>query len=97
MHRRREAALRYAKLRAFRRRHGGRLACEAPGCGFDFFDTYGETGRDFAHVHHLKPLSARTGPSKTGLEDLAVVCANCHAMIHSGGECRDLKRLMKKR
>ena len=24
------------------------------------------------------------------LKDLAVVCANCHAMIHIGGKCRPL-------
>lgn len=57
----------------------GLLCCEA--CGFDFFKTYGELGQDFAECHHLKPLS-QVGEGKTRLEDLAVVCANCHRMIH---------------
>lgn len=95
LHRERESALRHAKVREAQRRSGGRLVCEVPGCGFDFFERYGEIGRDFAHVHHLKPLSERTRPTKTKLSELAVVCANCHAMIHVGGECRPLKRLIK--
>lgn len=57
----------------------GGLCCEA--CGFDFFKTYGLLGKDFAECHHLKPLS-QVGEGKTRLEDPAVVCANCHRMIH---------------
>jgi predicted HNH restriction endonuclease len=30
---------------------------------------------------------------ETGLDDLIVVCANCHAMIHVGGECRSPESL----
>jgi len=33
-------------------------------------------------VHHLTPVSQLTEPSITRLEDLAVLCANCHRMIH---------------
>ena len=32
-----------------------------------------------------------------GLSDLAVVCCNCHAMIHRNGECRDLNTLIAPR
>jgi hypothetical protein len=28
------------------------------------------------------------------LKDLAVVCANCHVMIHMGGKCRPLAGLI---
>ena len=63
-------------------------------CGFDFEAVYGELGRDYAQVHHLKPLADRTKPSQTKLDDLAVVCANCHAMIHRGGKCRPLDKLI---
>jgi hypothetical protein len=86
-HRARESWLRGAKLQEAKSRGNGRIRCEVPRCGFDFLDVYGEIGRDFAHVHHRKPLSDRTRPSKTTLIDLAIVCANCHAMIHRGGEC----------
>jgi 5-methylcytosine-specific restriction protein A len=56
----------------------GRLACEA--CGFDFASAYGELGEGFAECHHTRPLAE--GPRKTRLADLAVVCSNCHRMIH---------------
>ena len=58
----------------------GRLACE--GCGFDFAQFYGHTGIGFAEVHHLVPLHTRERPGPTRQKDLAIVCANCHRMIH---------------
>jgi 5-methylcytosine-specific restriction protein A len=58
----------------------GKLCCEA--CGFDFNETYGEHGADFCEVHHLLPLSKSDGVVKTKLEDLAIVCSNCHRIIH---------------
>ena len=61
----------------------GRLCCEV--CGFDFAATYGELGKDFCEVHHLQPMSQRFEESETRLEDLAVVCSNCHRMLHRRG------------
>lgn len=58
----------------------GKLCCEA--CGFDFKDIYGELGDGFCEVHHLKPLSKADGVVKTELKDLAIVCSNCHRIIH---------------
>jgi 5-methylcytosine-specific restriction protein A len=58
----------------------GRLECEV--CGFDFLTTYGERGRGFAECHHKLPLS--DGTRTTYLRDLAIVCANCHRMLHRG-------------
>ncbi len=95
-HRRREGLLRAAKIEKFKRGHGNRLFCEVPGCGFDFEAGYGELGRDYAQIHHLLPLSDRSAPSLTRLGDLAIVCANCHAMIHRGGKCRPLEGLVCK-
>lgn len=92
-HRKREQRLREAKLRAVLA-ETGRLRCEVPGCGFDFFEVYGEPGREFAHVHHRAQLADRDEPSETTLDDLAVVCANCHAIIHRGGQCRPLEGLI---
>ena len=59
----------------------GRLACEV--CGFDFHAVYGERGAGFAECHHRVAL-ATTGETTTRLGDLALVCANCHRMIHRG-------------
>ena len=58
----------------------GELNCEA--CGFNFGKTYGERGDNYIEIHHVKPLSELKPNSKTHLKDLAVVCANCHRMIH---------------
>jgi 5-methylcytosine-specific restriction protein A len=57
-----------------------RLACEA--CGFDFAQFYGEMGHGFAECHHILPL-AKLPERKSGPDDLAIVCANCHRMLHT--------------
>jgi len=95
-HRRREQRLRDEKIRQVVQ-STGRLRCEVPGCGFDFFEVYGEIGEGFAHVHHLQPLADRLGPSQTKTSDLAIVCANCHAMIHRGDGTRPLESLILKK
>jgi 5-methylcytosine-specific restriction enzyme A len=95
LHRRREASVRKKKLQAAMYENGGILKCEVPRCGFDFKARYGALGEGFAHVHHLTPLAnAPTDGCKVALKELAVVCANCHAMIHVGGECRPLEGLI---
>jgi 5-methylcytosine-specific restriction enzyme A len=72
----------------------GSFRCEA--CEFDFEKQYGERGKGFIEVHHTKPVHTLVAGSKTSLEDLALVCANCHRMIHarrpwlSIGELRSL-------
>lgn len=95
IHRHREMRLRRAKLDEFRSKNGGRLFCQVPGCGFDFELVYGRIGHGFAEVHHLKPLSELSQPTSTTLEDLAVVCANCHRMIHRSNSCLPLECLIR--
>lgn len=58
----------------------GRLACEA--CDFEFANRYGELGKGFIEIHHKKPVATLAPGDKTRLEDLALVCANCHRMLH---------------
>ena len=93
-HRKREAKLRTEKISEFMQAHEGRLFCEVTGCGFDFEKRYGALGRGYAQVHHLRPLSDYSSPAVTRLCDLAIVCANCHAMIHRNDECRPLDSLI---
>ena len=95
-HRKRERRLRKAKL-ADHLAKGKTIRCEVTGCGFDFNLFYGEIGHGYAHVHHLRPLAERNGGETTKLEDLAIVCANCHAMIHRGRQCRPLVGLVPNR
>jgi 5-methylcytosine-specific restriction protein A len=92
LHRRRENSLRVVKIRNAIAH--GRLACEVPGCGFEFARVYGALGAGFAEVHHRKPLASRKRPESTSLDELAIVCANCHRMIHKDGECRPLAGLI---
>ncbi len=56
------------------------LACEV--CGFVFADKYREPGADYCEVHHLPPLAGEKQVRKTRNQDLAIVCANCHRVIH---------------
>ncbi len=60
----------------------GTLSCEV--CGFDFWHRYGSIGAGFAEVHHKVPLRLALGGRKTRLKHLAVVCSNCHRMLHRG-------------
>jgi putative restriction endonuclease len=97
-HRKRESKLRRQKIRSVLATNENRLRCEVAGCGFDFQEVYGELGKEFAHVHHLRPLSDfNDDGDEVTIEDLAVVCANCHAMIHRGGDCRPLDGLIPNR
>jgi 5-methylcytosine-specific restriction protein A len=52
-------------------------------CNFDFKKTYGELGKGFIHVHHLKQISEIGEEYEIDpIKDLAPVCPNCHAMLH---------------
>jgi 5-methylcytosine-specific restriction enzyme A len=55
------------------------IACEV--CDFDFGQVYGAHGRDYIECHHRTPLHV-TGATQTMLADLALLCSNCHRMIH---------------
>lgn len=56
------------------------LRCEA--CGFSFRETYGVRGDGYIEVHHLKAVSEMGAGKTTNFDDLALVCSNCHRMIH---------------
>ncbi|WP_380880054.1 HNH endonuclease [Sphingomonas sp. DBB INV C78] len=73
-----------AKVVALRKRSAlkahGKLECE--GCGFDFAATYGPRGHGFIEAHHTNPIHAMVEGNETTLDDLALVCSNCHRIIH---------------
>lgn len=58
----------------------GVLVCEA--CDFDFVKVYGALGGGFAECHHIVPVSVLEPGHLTRFEDLAIVCSNCHSMLH---------------
>lgn len=58
----------------------GKLPCEA--CTFDFYQKYGDLGYKYIECHHRTPLSEFSSTTSTTLNDLALVCSNCHRMLH---------------
>lgn len=84
-----EGAIKRISINAYERNLEARKKCiEHYGatcyiCGFNFEKTYGDIGKDFIHVHHLKQLSdIRENYQIDPLNELLPVCPNCHAMIH---------------
>lgn len=64
----------------------GLLRCEV--CGLSFVEIYPKSlGEDFIEVHHKTPLSQIESTVRTTLDDLLLVCANCHRMIHRTKDC----------
>lgn len=58
----------------------GHLTCEV--CGFNFTKAYGSRGDGFIECHHTKAVSELKPNEKTKVSELALVCSNCHRMIH---------------
>ncbi len=52
-------------------------------CEFNFGEFYGDLGEGYIELHHLEPISV--GERQSTVEDVAVVCANCHRMLHRRG------------
>ena len=71
----RNGALRLAALQA------AKGTCAV--CAMDFSSVLGGIGSAVLEVHHRKQLSSYDVPTVTSIDDLAVVCSNCHALIHS--------------
>ena len=61
--------------------NNGKLDCEV--CRFDFGYKYPSRGEEYMECHHNRPLSelGEEG-AETSLEDLSLLCSNCHRMIH---------------
>jgi 5-methylcytosine-specific restriction protein A len=69
--------------------HGNR--CQA--CDLDFSERYGEIGKGFIEAHHLRPIATLEEgvPVKYDVAaDFAVLCSNCHRMIHRTADPSDL-------
>lgn len=69
--------------------------CET--CKFDFKSKYGALGDDFIEAHHLTPVSQLKGKvlKLDAVKDFAVLCSNCHRMIHRLNDPSDLAELRK--
>jgi 5-methylcytosine-specific restriction enzyme A len=66
--------------------------CEV--CGTNFSRQYGPIGEGYIEAHHLRPLASLVGtkvPMNTE-RDFAVLCANCHRMVHRSGIVDDMQK-----
>ena len=84
---------RNAALIAAKKAHSD-YRCEV--CTFNFEERYGSLGREFIVAHHVEPIGSRRGASRTSLNDIKLVCANCHAMIHKEDPPISLSKLRAK-
>ncbi|QFY44097.1 hypothetical protein F6R98_16875 [Candidatus Methylospira mobilis] len=70
----------------------GKLECDV--CGMDFHRVYGKLGHGFIEAHHTVPVSELAGiGKKTKVSDLALVCSNCHRMLHRGSSLLTIEEL----
>lgn len=95
-----EGAKKQIRVNAYERNAKARAAClrhhgyDCVVCGFNFEARYGALGREFIHVHHLKPLALTDGEYKLdAVADLRPVCPNCHAMLHHGAAVLSIEEL----
>ena len=101
----REGAVRQVSVNAYEREPKARQKCidyygsSCYICDFDFGKTFGQPGKGFIHVHHLKPLSEIAEEYEIDpIKDLRPVCPNCHAMIHRRSppfSLEEIKMLLK--
>lgn len=72
------------------------LKCEA--CGINETHLPSEIGVACFEVHHSKPLAKLKKPAVTDPDDLELLCANCHNMIHRTDpmiSARELRSLLR--
>lgn len=95
-----EGAKKLVQVNAYERDPKAREAClshhgyNCAVCGFNFEARYGDIGKEFIHVHHLKPLALTDGQYELDpIADLRPVCPNCHAMLHRGERVLGIEEL----
>jgi 5-methylcytosine-specific restriction enzyme A len=72
------------------------LGTRCMGCNKEMEEVYGSLARGLIHAHHLAPLSSLDMNQKIKLnpkKDFAVLCPNCHSVIHRMTDVSDLKGL----
>ncbi|MBI4333024.1 MAG: HNH endonuclease [Chloroflexi bacterium] len=75
----RNPALVLQAKRLFKSIHGT-LTCQV--CDFNFEAAYGDRGRDYIEGHHTIPISKIEQVTNLTVDDIAMVCSNCHRMLH---------------
>jgi 5-methylcytosine-specific restriction protein A len=82
-----------ALVKEAKRFHGTR--CQVPACGKNLSEIYGELAEDYIEAHHLTPFASLEGrPTELDPKaDFAVVCPDCHRMIHRRAEPYSLEEV----
>lgn len=80
----RSTAVRKAAVEYYRR-EDGHIVCAI--CDFNFYEVYGDRGKDFIEIHHETPLYETNGEERTvflseAVKNVKPVCSNCHRIIH---------------
>lgn len=75
---------RYERDRNARKRCIEHFGAKCQVCEMEFEAVYGDIGKDFIHVHHLREISSIGKAYYVDpINDLVPVCPNCHAMLHT--------------
>lgn len=75
----------------YRHANGGVLRCEA--CGCEPAKLYGALGESSMEAHHKIPIEQLQPDSVTLVQDMAMVCASCHRVIHSKKPCLTIEEV----
>lgn len=75
----------------YRQKNKGYLSCEA--CGMMPNQVYGAQGESCMEAHHKVPIEQLQPDSVTLVNEMAVVCANCHRIIHSNKPCLTIQEV----
>jgi predicted HNH restriction endonuclease len=78
-----------------RLREKGDLCCDV--CDFSFVEMYGAHGVGFIEAHHdVAPISDLKKEGRIKPSELALVCSNCHRMLHRSRPWMSVKQLRKR-
>lgn len=94
IHKTRERNPKVIKLakQKFKTKHG-KLFCQV--CKFDFENNYGGIGIDFIEGHHTVAVKEMSPNHKTKPEEIAMLCSNCHRMVHKKRPWLTMEQLSK--
>lgn len=75
----------------FKSHNKGELFCEI--CKFNFVEKYGKIGEDFIEAHHSLPVSQLSENHRSTIEDIVLLCSNCHSIVHRKKEWLSIEEL----
>ena len=81
-----------ARVKKHRKKHG-KIVCQA--CSMDPLVTYGEAGERCIEAHHVIPIQELQPDSVTREEDIALICASCHRIVHSRYPCLTIEEVIQ--